>query len=133
MNTKQIWANLAVKDLERTTSFYTNLGFKSNNPRPSKELTSFMVGNNNFVIHFLKESKLKTALNGELANLKKGNEVLFTLAASSVDEVNHWEIEVKNAGGTIVSKPHEFGEGYYGFVFSDPDGHKFNVFYMDGF
>jgi len=23
-----------------------------------------------------------------------------------------------------------FGEGYYGFVFADPDGHKFNVFHM---
>ncbi|PKD17210.1 glyoxalase [Salegentibacter salinarum] len=133
MNTKQIWSNLSVKDLERTTSFYTSLGFKSNNSRPSTELTSFIVGVNSFVIHFFIESKLKTALKGELANLKKGNEVLFTLAASSPEEVNQWKIEVENAGGTIVSKPQEFGDGYYGFVFSDPDGHKFNVFYMEGF
>lgn len=23
-----------------------------------------------------------------------------------------------------------FGEGFYGFVFADPDGHTFNAFYM---
>jgi predicted lactoylglutathione lyase len=37
---------------------------------------------------------------------------------------------VQQAGGTIVSKPESFGKGYYGFVFADPDGHKYNVFYM---
>lgn len=133
MNTKQIWSNLAVKDLERTTSFYTKLGFKPNNPNNSQELTSFLVGDNNFVMHFFIKNKLKMALKGELADLKKGNEVLFSLAAASKEEVNQWEINVKKAGGTIVSKPEEFGEGYYGFVFSDPDGHKFNVFFMEGF
>ena len=30
----------------------------------------------------------------------------------------------------MISKPEEFGEVYYGFVFADPDGHTFNVFYM---
>ena len=28
--------------------------------------------------------------------------------------------------------PEEFGKGYYGFVFADPNGHRFNVFYMEG-
>lgn len=133
MKTKQIWSNLAVNDLERTTRFYTKLGFKPNNPHSSKELTSFIVGDNNFVMHFFIKNKLKTALKGDLADLKNGNEVLFSLAAASKDEVNQWELNVKKAGGTIISKPEEFGEGYYGFVFSDPDGHKFNVFFMEGF
>jgi predicted lactoylglutathione lyase len=30
MNPKMIWSNLAVSDLDRTTKFYTELGFKSN-------------------------------------------------------------------------------------------------------
>jgi predicted enzyme related to lactoylglutathione lyase len=41
-----------------------------------------------------------------------------------------WQDDVQNAGGTIVSPAEEFGAGYYGFVFADPDGHKFNVFHM---
>ena len=50
MKPKRIWANLTVEDLERTTKFYTELGFKSNGA--SKELTSFLFGQNDFVIHF---------------------------------------------------------------------------------
>ncbi|MGN6533050.1 MAG: VOC family protein, partial [Ginsengibacter sp.] len=122
------WANLGVEDLQRTTQFYTQLGFKPNGS--SKELTSFMVGERGFVIHFFLKEILKSGIKGEIADLKHGNEIIFTLSAGSKNEVDKWENEVKNAGGTIVSGAEEFGQGYYGFVFADPDGHKFNVFYM---
>ncbi|WP_367890612.1 VOC family protein [Sinomicrobium kalidii] len=69
-------------------------------------------------------------MKGEIADLKHGNEIVFTLSADSKEEVNNWEDEVIKAGGTIISPAEEFGNGYYGFVFTDPDGHKFNVFYM---
>lgn len=128
MNPKMIWSNLAVSDLERTTKFYTQLGFKPNGK--SKELTSFLVGENDFVIHFFLKDVLESNVEGEIADLKYGNEVVFTLSADSREKVDNWENEVKNAGGTIVSAAGEFGRGYYGFVFTDPDGHKFNVFHM---
>jgi predicted lactoylglutathione lyase len=128
MNTKKVWANLGVDDLERTTRFYTTLGFKPNGA--SKELTSFLVGENNFIIHFFLKGVLRSNVKGELADLENGNEVVFTLAANTRQEVDDWEKEVVNAGGTIVSGAEEFGHGYYGFVFTDPDGHKFNVFHM---
>lgn len=133
MNPKRIWSNLAVSDLERTTIFYTELGFKSNNTHPSKELTSFMVGENNFVINFFLKDILKTAMKGEMADAQSVNEVIFTLSAGSKNQVDNWEKEVERAGGKIISRPEEFGKGYYGFVFADPDGHRFNVFYMEGF
>jgi hypothetical protein len=126
MKAKKIWANLGVADLRRTTRFYTQLGFKPNGS--SGELTSFMVGERDFIIHFFLREILKPGMKGEIADLKLGNEIIFTLSAESRDEVDKWEIEVENAGGTIVSRAEEFGQGYYDFVFSDPDGHKFNVF-----
>lgn len=129
MNPKMIWSNLAVSDLERTTKFYTELGFKRNGS-PTEEITSFVVGSDNFVMHLIVKDKLRTEIKGELADLKQGNEIIFTLSAESKEEVNLWAKEVQKAGGKLVSKPEEFGEGYYGFVFADPDGHKFNVFYM---
>ncbi|WP_207532989.1 VOC family protein [Desertivirga arenae] len=128
MKPKKIWANLTVKDLDRTTGFYTKLGFKSNGA--SKKLTSFFFGEDAFIIHFFLEEILKSNVKGEVADLKYGNEIIFTLSADSKEEVDEWEREVKDAGGTIISEPEEFGPGYYGFVFTDPDGHKFNVFYM---
>ncbi|HEY4326212.1 MAG TPA: VOC family protein [Mucilaginibacter sp.] len=129
MRAKKIWANLAVEDLERTTKFYTKVGFEPNG-KPSKELTSFRVGEDDFVMHFFLKDILKPALKGEVADLKQGNEIIFTLGAESKEEVNNWEKDVIAAGGTIISKPEEFGKAYYGFVFADPDGHKFNVFFM---
>lgn len=128
MKPKKIWANLTVEDLEQTTKFYTELGFKFNGA--SKDLTSFFVGENDFIIHFFLKDVLKSNIKGEVADLKYGNEVIFTLSAESKAEVDNWAKEVQAAGGKIISEPEEFGKGYYGFVFTDPDGHKFNVFYM---
>jgi|SRR6185436_814732 len=130
MQTKKIWANLAVNNLERTTKFYTDIGFKPNGS--SKELTSFLIGEDHFIMHFFLKDVLKTGIKGELADLKHGNEIIFTLSAESNEEVDQWAKEVQKAGGNLVSEPEEFGKGYYGFVFADPDGHKFNVFYMKG-
>lgn len=128
MKSKQIWANLAISDLDRTTGFYTGLGFKPNGR--SKELTSFFMGKDNFIMHFFLKEKLEPEMKGKLADLEHGNEIIFTLSAESKEEVDQWAKEVQKAGGNLVSKPEEFGEGYYGFVFADPDGHRFNVFYM---
>lgn len=132
MTPKKIWSNLAVSDLERTTKFYTTLGFKPNGRNNSKELTSFLIGENNFVMHFFVKDVLKNNMKIELADSQSANEVLFTLSAESREQVDKWEKEVETAGGKIISRPSAFGDGYYSFVFADPDGHKFNVFYMDG-
>ncbi|MDB5199512.1 MAG: glyoxalase [Chitinophagaceae bacterium] len=128
MNPKKIWSNLAVSDLDRTTKFYTELGFRSNGS--SKELTSFFVGDDDFVIHFFLKDIIETNMKVKFADTKNAIEVMFTLSAESKDQVDKWAKEVEKAGGKIISKPEEFGEGYYGFVFADPDGHTFNVFYM---
>ena len=130
MKTKKIWANLGVENLDRTTKFYTELGFKPNGA--SKELTSFFVGEDDFVMHFFLTDILKTNIKGEIADSQNANEVIFTLSAESKAQVDNWEKEVERAGGKIISKPEEFGKGYYGFIFTDPDGHRFNVFYMEG-
>jgi uncharacterized protein len=128
MNPKKIWSNLAVSDLDRTTKFYTELGFKPNGT--SKELTSFRVGEADFIMHFFLKDILESNTKSKIADAQNGNEVLFTLSAESKDQVDNWAKEVERAGGKVISRPEGFGKGYYGFVFADPDGHRFNVFYM---
>jgi uncharacterized protein len=130
MKPKKIWANLAVKDVERTREFYTTLGFKRNGEHNHSDLVSFFIGEENFIVHFFANNVLKKAIEGELSDLTQGNEIIFTLSAGNKDEVNAWAEEILKAGGKLYSKPSEFGEGYYGFVFADPDGHKWNVFHM---
>jgi predicted lactoylglutathione lyase len=128
MKPKKIWANLAAEDLDRTTDFYTSLGLKPNGR--SKDLTSFKAGDDGFVLHFFLKDVLLSNVKGQLADTNQGNEVVFTLSAESKEEVDQWENAVELAGGTVVSRAEAFGDGYYGFVFLDPDGHKFNIFYM---
>lgn len=111
MNPIRIWSNLAVSDLGRTTKFYTELRFKPNGS--SEKLTSFLVGEDHFVIHFFLKDHLKNSIKGEIAYSQNANEVLFTLSAESKDQVDNWAKEVERAGGKVIS-----------------DGHKFNVFYM---
>jgi predicted lactoylglutathione lyase len=131
MKPKKIWSNLGVSDLKRTTEFYNALGFKPNGKHSvTKELTSFLVGDDDFVMHFFLKDILETNMKVKIADTKNTIEVMFTLSAESKDQVDKWAKEVEKAGGKIVSKPEESGEGYYGFVFADPDGHTFNVFYM---
>lgn len=128
MEPKFIWANLASNDLERTTQFYTALGFESN--VKMDEGTSFFFGQNKFVINFFIEQRLKKDANGNIA-IPKENEVIFSLSAENKEEVNNWVEKVKSAGGTIFAEPQDYEKGYT-FGFADPDGHKFNILYWPG-
>ncbi len=132
MDPKMIWANLAVTDLARTAKFYTELGFKPNGANSSNELVSFSFGEADFVINFFLKDVLRANLKIELADPHYLAEVVFTLSANDSEQVDNWALEVEKAGGKLISRPSAFGDGYYGFLFADPDGHRFNVFYMEG-
>ena len=131
MKPTKIWANLGVKDVAKTREFYSRLGFARNEGHDGgPTLASFRFGEDNFVVHFFEENHFKEGLHGDLADLTRGNEIMFTLWADSKEEADTWANEVRQAGGNIFSEPAEFGKGYYGFGFADPDGHKWNVFNM---
>ena len=131
MRPRKIWANLGVSNIERTRGFYTALGFKSNDGlKASKELASFLVGDDDFIVHFFAHDALEPSYREATNGLRGSNELMFTISASTRQEVDIWADEVKQAGGFMFNGPRAFGEGYYGFGFADPDGHKWNVFYM---
>ena len=131
MRPKKIWANLGVKDVQKTMQFYTALGFKPNGGHNNgKELASFLIGENDFVVHFFNLDTFTESIKAKEADLSKGNEIIFTIWSDSIEETDAWAEEVRKAGGNIFSEPEAFGKGYYGFGFSDPDGHKWNVFHM---
>lgn len=134
MKTKMIWANYGIESVERTRKFYLELGFKLNG-KPNKELVSFFFSDNDFIIHFFKKDKLKDRLEGELSDLSKGNEIMFSLSVDTKVEYDQWVDQIEKAGGTIHFDSNqdrkEFYDqnGFYVCVFADPDGHKFNLLY----
>jgi uncharacterized protein len=129
MQAKKIWANFSVKDAKRTNEFYTQLGFTTNNTNNYPKLASFLFGDDGFVIHFFEQG---SQIDEYLApGATTSSEIIFTLSAETEAEVKEWAERVKNAGGTLFKEPARDEANYYGFVFADPDGHKFNVLLME--
>ena len=85
---------------------------------------------NNFIIHFFRKEVLTKNLGLEISDSEKTSEIIFTISAETKEEVDHWAEKIRNSEGKIISNPENFGENYYGFIFADPDGHKFNIFMM---
>ncbi len=68
------------------------------------------MGDDDFIVHFFQKDFLKEALKGEVADLSKGSEIIFTLWAESRKEADAWAEEVRKAGGTIFSEPEAMGK-----------------------
>ena len=129
MKAKKIWANFSVKDVKRTNQFYTALGFAPNGSNSYPKLASFLFGDDDFVIHFFEQgSQIDEYL---LPGSRNTSEIIFTLSAETEEEVNEWVAKVKEAGGIILKEAGRDKTNYYGCVFADPDGHKFNILLIE--
>lgn len=126
---KQIFINLAVKDLKKSMDFYTALGF-TNNPQFSDDSGKCMVWNENIFVMIMTLEKFKAFATKPLADTKSNLAVLFSLSVDSVDEMNKRITNGLKAGGT---EPHDLRD--YGFMqqrtIEDFDGHTWEIFYMD--
>ena len=131
MNTTMIWANLPVDDVKATETFYLSLGATLNTDRTTKQLTSFLFGENNFPIHFFQRESLEGAMNDKTIKAGHGSEVIFSIAANTEEEISDWVEKVKAAGGKIFKEAKRHDDGYFYTVFSDLDGHKFNILLIE--
>ncbi|WP_409177776.1 VOC family protein [Brevibacillus fortis] len=129
---KELWINLPVKDIDKSKSFFAAIGF-SFHPRHenSKDVAGLVIGEKNMLIMLFPEATFQSFTQNELADTKRGTEVLFSIDARSREEVDELVNQVKAAGGTVFSEPREHGPGMYGAGFADLDGHRWNVLYMD--
>lgn len=129
---KDIWINLPVKDLAKSTSFYTSIGFSLNTQAPNSDtMSSFKVGDNELVICFFTEELIESFSANKIADTTSGNEVLFSLGANSEAEVDEMLTRAEKAGGTIYAKGGYKDGWMYGGGFIDLDGHRWSLLYMD--
>ena len=126
---KQIFINLAVKDLQKSMDFYAALGF-SNNPQFSDDTGKCMVWSENIFVMIMTHEKFTTFATKPIADTKSNLAGLFSLSVDSIDEVNNIMTNGLKAGGT---EPNEMRD--YGFMqqrtIEDFDGHTWEIFYMD--
>lgn len=129
--TKQIWISLPVRNIGRTTAFFKALGFTQTPHGNSEASVGFMIGDHNFVVMMFLEQVFKQVAQTQVADTTMCTQMLISIDAESRLEVDAIAQKVEEAGGTVFSPPGE-SQGYmYGCGFCDPDGHRWNVLYMD--
>ncbi|HEY8560711.1 MAG TPA: VOC family protein [Pyrinomonadaceae bacterium] len=129
--TKEIWLNLPVKDVGRSSEFFQEIGFSRNEKHSNGEMACFEVGEKKMTVLFFDEESFKGFTKTAVADTKTGAEVLISFGAESRAEVDETAKKVWDAGGTVFSGPAEIQGWMYGFAFADLDGHRWNMVYMD--
>lgn len=126
---KQVFINLAVKDLEKSMSLYTKMGF-TNNPQFSDDTAKCMVWSETIFLMIMTHERFKNFTAKPIADTKNNIAGLFSLSVESVDSVNMIVTNAISAGGI---EPTEMKD--YGFMqqrtIEDFDGHTWEIFYMD--
>ncbi|MER7515710.1 VOC family protein [Streptomyces sp. NPDC126499] len=131
MAPQMIFVNLPVKDLDASKAFYEKLGY-SINPQFSDETAASVVISDTIFVMLLTEEKFKsfTAPGKEISDAAKSTEVLISLSAESREKADELADRALAAGGSPAKEPMDLGF-MYGRSFADPDGHHWEVFWMD--
>ncbi len=132
MNIKQFWFNLPVKDMAKSKEFFNKIGFRENDRhKDNPSMGSFFVDSNNTVMMLFPENAIKGFMGNSVTDTKSSNEVLFNISADSREEVDQMAELVRGAGGDVFGQPGEVDGWMYAFGFSDLDGHRWSMLYMD--
>lgn len=69
--TKEIWINLPVKDVNKSKTFFTEIGFYLNQKhKDSDEASSLVVGNKGIIVMLFVEATFKGFTKNEIADTK---------------------------------------------------------------
>ena len=121
--------NLAVKDLDRSVAFFTGLGFTFDE-RFTDDTATAMIVNEQATVMLLTESKFAEFTTRPLADPTKQTESIIALSAESREDVDAFADKALELGGATAKEPMDFGF-MYGRSFHDPDGHHWEIFWMD--
>lgn len=129
--TKQFWINLPVKDVAASRAFFSALGFTLNEHMGGSDSACFLIGENNAVLMLFPESQMEHFMQAKVSDTGAGSEILLSFDAESREEVDKIAQIAEANGGNVFGKPSDIQGWMYGCGFSDPDGHRWNVLYMD--
>lgn len=126
---RKLFVNLPVRDLQRSIEFFTKLGFTFN-PQFTDETGTCMIISEEAYVMLLVEARFKDFTRKQICDTATSTEGLFALSAASRAEVDELVNTAIAAGGTHALDPQDHGF-MYGWSFYDLDGHHWEVFYMD--
>ena len=128
---RMIFVNLPVTDLARAKAFYGGLGF-SFNEQFSDERTASVVIEENIVAMLLTRDRFADFVpeGTEVGDPAKTTTVLNALSAESRQEADDLLARALASGGRPWQPAQDQGF-MYGVSFTDPDGHVWEVVWMD--
>ncbi len=126
-----IFVNLPVADLAAAKAFYSGLGFGFNE-QFSDERTASVVVADNIVVMLLTRDRFADFVPDadRIGDPSRSTTVLNALSASSREEADDLLARALASGGKpwMPAQDHGF---MYGVSFTDPDGHLWEVVWMD--
>ncbi|MFB6671733.1 VOC family protein [Streptomyces sp. NPDC057684] len=129
MYQQMIFLNLAVNDLDASKKFFTELGY-SINPQFSDETCASVVVSEHIVVMLLTKEKYAAFTKKTIVDSTKNTEVLLCLSAESREKVDELVDKAIAAGGAETGEKQDHGF-MYGRAFDDPDGHTWEIMWMD--
>lgn len=127
---QELWINLPVKDVVKAREFYREIGF-SLHPRHENDDNVCGLVFNGVMVMLFPETTFSGFTRNAISDPQKGTEVLFSLGADNREEVDAFASKAASAGGVVFGEPVEVQGWMYGCGFTDLDGHRWNILYMD--
>ncbi|MDF2631081.1 MAG: glyoxalase/bleomycin resistance/extradiol dioxygenase family protein [Symbiobacteriaceae bacterium] len=127
---RQIYVNLAVENVQRSQEFYTALGFRVEPKFTNEQAASMVIEENSIYVMLLGKEFFATFTNRELCDATKATEVLNCLSCESRQEVDDLVAKAVAAGGSTFRPTQDLGF-MYAHAFADPDGHIWELAFMD--
>jgi predicted lactoylglutathione lyase len=124
-----VFINLPVSDLEAAKRFYTSLGW-SLNPAFTDDNAGCIVISDTIYAMLLTHQHFSQFTSKPIADATAVTEVLTALSAESREEVDALADRALASGGSSYSDPQDMGFMYQR-AFADPDGHQWEVLWMD--
>ena len=128
--TQMIFVNLPVSDLEASKAFYAAIGFV-NEPKFTDETAAAMQWSDTIVVMLLTHEKWKSFTSKAIPDAKTSAQVMLCLSSESREAVDGLLADVAEAGGNADCDPPQDHGFMYGRSFEDPDGHNWEVMWMD--
>ena len=126
---KQIFVNLAVKDLDKSKAFFEALGYTFNPQFTNESGACMVIADGSIYAMLLTEPFFKTFVDKPLVQAKEATEVLVCLSCESREEVDALVAKAVAAGGRAPRPPQDHGF-MYGHGFEDLDGHIWELVWM---
>ena len=127
---RMIFVNLPVSDLQKSRAFLEGLG-AVNEPRFTDETAACMTFSDTIHVMILTHDKFRQFTPRAIADAKSSSEVLICLSADSRESVDAAVERGEANGGTADPCPKQDYGVMYGRSVADPDGHIFEIMWMD--